>query len=566
VAAAGVPVFAVGAAPEGPARDLSFGEISVGAPNDSAFVGETVAVRAVVRAARLPLDPMTVRLRVGDGPELAPVSVEAPRDAGRQERRSGTEVVRRTVEFAVRAEQPGIHSLHFSIPRADGEATYENNEAQRRLKVLPERIRVAAYAGAAGWDFQYLRGALGREEFRDIISLDAAVLESPSGKLPADPSRIGRQDVLILYDMPAGALDREQWAAVHQLVETHGGSVILVAGPDMDLAAYAGKPLAAALLPFPPSAIPAWRTWPGDRPSFRLLPGPSLERDALRLGGGGGGRGRGGEDGGTPAPWADLPGLYRVLSVQQLQPNVRSLLIDSELHAAVLTEASAGLGRVFFFGANETWRWRRAGAGIHEWFWQSLVRHASDIPYAARAGSLGLDTDAVAIAPGGSVGVRARIFDPALEARADALRLEVLHEDNVVRTQPLTERAPGSGRFRATLEGLPEGEYEVRLTGPAEEGGEQRLQLPLHVEPSYEPELQDVSPDYDRLRHLADATGGQTLRIDQVGQIPERLAGAAADNRPVVSELPLWDSPYLFLFVLGCLGVEWGLRKRFGLA
>jgi len=61
-------------------------------------------------------------------------------------------------------------------------------------------------------------------------------------------------------------------------------------------------------------------------------------------------------------------------------------------------------------------------------------------------------------------------------------------------------------------------------------------------------------------------TGGQTLRIDQVGQIPERLAAAAADNRPAVNELPLWDSPWLFLFVVACLGVEWGLRKRFGLA
>ena len=34
--------------------------------------------------------------------------------------------------------------------------------------------------------------------------------------------------------------------------------------------------------------------------------------------------------------------------------------------------------------------------------------------------------------------------------------------------------------------------------------------------------------------------------------------------RPI--EYSLWDSPYLFCFVLGCLGTEWALRKRFGLA
>ena len=33
-----------------------------------------------------------------------------------------------------------------------------------------------------------------------------------------------------------------------------------------------------------------------------------------------------------------------------------------------------------------------------------------------------------------------------------------------------------------------------------------------------------------------------------------------------LAEYPLWDSPYLFVFVLACLSTEWALRKRFGLA
>jgi hypothetical protein len=30
-------------------------------------------------------------------------------------------------------------------------------------------------------------------------------------------------------------------------------------------------------------------------------------------------------------------------------------------------------------------------------------------------------------------------------------------------------------------------------------------------------------------------------------------------------EYPLWDSPYLFLFVLSGLSLEWALRKQAGL-
>jgi hypothetical protein len=32
------------------------------------------------------------------------------------------------------------------------------------------------------------------------------------------------------------------------------------------------------------------------------------------------------------------------------------------------------------------------------------------------------------------------------------------------------------------------------------------------------------------------------------------------------AELRLWDSMYLFLFVLGCFGLEWAIRKHAGLS
>ncbi len=55
------------------------------------------------------------------------------------------------------------------------------------------------------------------------------------------------------------------------------------------------------------------------------------------------------------------------------------------------------------------------------------------------------------------------------------------------------------------------------------------------------------------------------LRLDQLGRLPELLA-ALPDIRTRVTELPLWDSPYLFIFVVACFAAEWALRKRFGLA
>ena len=77
--------------------------------------------------------------------------------------------------------------------------------------------------------------------------------------------------------------------------------------------------------------------------------------------------------------------------------------------------------------------------------------------------------------------------------------------------------------------------------------------------------MANVSGDDGVLRRIAQSSGGEFLTLDQLPELP-RLLARTSDNRSRYSELPLWDSPFLFLFVVACFGAEWALRKRFGLA
>lgn len=77
--------------------------------------------------------------------------------------------------------------------------------------------------------------------------------------------------------------------------------------------------------------------------------------------------------------------------------------------------------------------------------------------------------------------------------------------------------------------------------------------------------MADVSGDEGLLRRLAESSGGEFLTLDRLGEL-QSLLEATIDNRSRFSELPLWDNPFLFLFVVACFGAEWALRKRFGLA
>jgi hypothetical protein len=55
------------------------------------------------------------------------------------------------------------------------------------------------------------------------------------------------------------------------------------------------------------------------------------------------------------------------------------------------------------------------------------------------------------------------------------------------------------------------------------------------------------------------------LRVDDLGDLPSKIQDAG-EKLSGFFEYPIWDSGYLFIFVVGCFGVEWAVRKRAGLA
>jgi hypothetical protein len=540
----GAPVFAVGVAPLERPRDLAIAQ-DVAIPS-SAFVGETMTVRASILAIGQPAGAVDVQLKAGDAePMTQRIAIKA----------DGTPA---PVEFAVRLEKGGPQRFTLSVPPATGEITAENNVIERWVKVLPERMKVAAYAGSAGWDFQLLRGLLSSTPW---VKLESAMLDPGGPRFPLTPEQILQQDVIVLSDVPAGALDDVQWDAVNRLVRERGGSLFLLAGPDFLPSTYTPETIvASSLLPFDVRSVsPNWRTWPGEQAAFRLTPGGQLNAEQTEALGIGAGQG-------SVRNWQSMPAVFRVLSIPQLssRDDAHALLIESDSRAAVLAESFPGSGRVLLLGMNETWRWRhKVGGRDFARFWLQLIRYAAGEPYAVQQERVALDADRVAISPGESLNVRARI----LQNDADGFRLDVMHEGQVVQSQRLTPTGPrGGGRYLTSVSGLGDGTYQLRLSNPvAENPTSPVLEIPLQVATRSETEMADVSGDNALLARIADASGGQFLPIERLRDLAGLLESSGA-NRSRYSELSIWDHPLLFVFVVACFGAEWALRKRLGLA
>jgi hypothetical protein len=563
----GVPLISVSVAAATPPKDLAISDVVFPA---AAFAGEVVTVRARLRATGgTTCDPASVTLLApgeddGEDRVLSPTAVERL-SGGRPDSNAW-------VQFGVRFDRPGIHQITISAPSIAGEASHDNNTLHRWVKVLPDRIRAGVFAGAPGWDYQHLRGTLGRREWFEV---ESAVLDPANPVFPLTPQQISRLDVLVLCDMPEKALSTAQWYAVEQLVARRGASVVVVAGPSFNPATYGRNPLAAALLPFDFSQDPKpdWKATRGER-GARLMPGAEFIRsDVLRLD----------DADATNRRWLDLSGPARYLPVARPRAGVRVVLREEQSGVAVATEMSREAGRAFYVGTGETWRWRGKGAEAeHERFWRQFIRYAAEEPYAARVGRIALDIDRVSVQAGQPVQIRARIdpFDsgtatsrpmtsPSVDPPpADALLLQVIDlrgpGERVVRTIKPIEQATGGGRLRATLGDLSPGEYLVRVTASGVASGA-LPEVRLRVEGSGELEMRNLAGDADRLRRMAESTGGRLLRPEQIAAIPAMLA-TAADDRPRFAEWRLWDSPWLFGFVVACLGAEWALRKRTGLA
>lgn len=546
----GVPVFTVGVAPE-QVPDVSIASVLM--PVTSAFPGETVEGEVVVRRQGAITPPSEVQIRTSAGEQvehLAPRVERGGRDRGDES----------AAHFAVTIAPGGGRSAErivFSVPPEPGEATAENNAVERWIKVSADKLKVAVCTATPSWDFQYLRGALSR---RPWVTLESEVIDPERPKLGLTPQDILAQDVLVLSDVPVDALDVNQWDAVNTLVSARGGSVILIAGTSHSVADYARQPLARSLLPFQTldSAKLTWKQWPGEQPAFRFVPTPIGQREALRLG----------EDvDGSLHRWQELPGVYRYLQLPEkdLLPGVQKLLLESSSNAPVLTERRLGAGRVLFLGLNETWRWRlKTGEREADRFWRQLVRYAAGEPYAVSRGPLALDVDKVAAAPGEVVHVRARSRGAKVPREtAASCTIDLLRDSKAISTRLL--RATGGGRFAGDISDVPEGDYQLRVRGTAGDGSDVAVQLPLHVASSSEAEMRDVSGDPAMLARIARASGGQYLPIEQIDRLPERLAAVTASESQLIRR-PLWNSPFLFVFVLACFAGEWALRKRLGLA
>jgi hypothetical protein len=135
--------------------------------------------------------------------------------------------------------------------------------------------------------------------------------------------------------------------------------------------------------------------------------------------------------------------------------------------------------------------------------------------------------------------------------------------------EPLTLTAEPSaeepGLYETTYLPRESGGYRVEATVNKENGGVAGTAVTGWSTDLAAEEFRSLLPNRALLEALAQKTGGQVLTPDN---LPSFVSELPARHAPVTEtwSRPIWHTPWMFIFALGCFVGEWGLRRWKGLA
>lgn len=537
----------------GQARDLAVKELVA---NDQVFVNNEMTVRGRVRVDGYSNKPVSVRLLFEKAPDqLEPVAIETI-----TAKTDGEEV---PFEFHYAPDLPGEHKLTVEVVEQPGELVTTNNRVSTFVNVLKGGLRVLLLAGfPPGQELNFLRRAL---DASPDIHVDPITID-PRHKTETRPADLdkrfkpGEYEVYILDDLDSSAFEEKELEDLAEAVSRGAGLIMLGGLHSFGPGGYADTPLAKVL----PVATDRLERQSFDSPPRTdvHIPGPVkmmptrvnqghftmlLNRNLQK----------------NQEIWKQLPPLLGANKFTGLK-GLASVLAESEKKEPLLVAHPYDRGRVMAFAGDSTWQWQLHGfETAHKRFWRQVVLWLARKDQSLE-GNVWVELPQRQFQRGRrvefSVGVMAATGETVTDGRGEAtITLPDGSQEKLALNQ--TKGVLGAS-FRETSQ---TGDYtlEATVTRAGEVLGTARARF-LVIEQDLE--LDNASADAGVMDSLAAMTGGKSLAPEEFPEALEEL-GKQGESLVETTEMKknLWDTWFLFLLLVGFLGVEWYLRKRWGL-
>ncbi|WP_375767469.1 glutamine amidotransferase [Archangium gephyra] len=478
------------------------------------------------------------------------------------------------VGFTFTPDQTGRFVYTVSMPVFPDEAVGDNNTRSFVLKVIRDRVRVLLVVGRPSWDERFLRGLLRQDANVDLVSFyilrtmsDEPGVVSQERELSLIPfpmeeifdTKLDTFDVVIFqnFGYTDTSLSIAQYERNLERYVHNGGALVMIGG---DSVLGEGR----ASMPTLYETLPVEGAGPANVEPFKARLTPEGMRHPVTAMASGGAS--------TETVWADLPAIPGA-NQTRAKPGATVLMdhpfmtVDGK-NAPLVSVWDYGRGRSMVVGTDASWYWaftsHKGGSPsrAYDRFWSNALRWLVRDPDLT---TLNVTADPPSVEPGKAVGVvvssRTSDYQPAQDAQ---VRVELVSVDTQKPVAVQTGQTGPDGVVRLEFAPPAPGPYKLVATAKKGETDLGKGEDAVAVR-AVGPELSDASVRPELMEQIAKYTGGKAFRLPMNG-LPDDVPLL---DPPVVEvgrakDRPLWDRWYYLVALVGLLGTEWFLRRRFG--
>ncbi|MBX7255616.1 MAG: VWA domain-containing protein [Candidatus Hydrogenedentes bacterium] len=472
------------------------------------------------------------------------------------------------VEFPLLEDHEGVYRYCVKVKPLPGEADVKNNERTVFARVADEKNKVLIVEARPYWDTKFLLRALQKDPNLEVTAAFllnrekvftvaqqaasdiAATAQVTSGvAMPRTREDLFKYDCLVFGRGADTAFSAEELKLLKDYLTIRGGSVLFSRGK-----AYGFENIDLADL-----EPVEWSQDALHNVRFELTADGKIN-PTFAFGAG------------LPADTVirELPAMVSVTRVKAEKSLsvilARSADNTSGESLATISYQRYGKGKVMTVGSTGLWRWAMTPPELDKYddvfvrFWTQMIRWLISESDFLPGQDISFRTDQYSYALGDPVRfiVETKFVDTAAY-QPQAVLTQPNGETATLTFEPLPDR---EGSFAVTYPPKDEGEYSAELApGPAKDTV-QRVRFTVY---SDSVENRFVAADEELMRQVATVTGGETLKLNQLPDLPDKVRAFERLTRMEIKPKDAWDTRAIFTVLVCLLAFEWFVRRRAGL-
>ena len=555
--ARGLPVYTIGVGAPRFERDIEITRVEV--PR-TALRGTALVANVLV--AQQGFAGRKVKLLAEDGGRIVASQEVTLRGDGEES----------PVRMRVVTSETGPRQLRFRIAREQGELIGENNARDALVTVTDRAEKVLYVEGEPRHEVKFMRRAVRDDRNIRLVVLQRTAenkflrlgvedsLELVAG-FPKSREELFTYRAVILGSVEASFFTVEQMRMLADFVGERGGGLLLLGGRRAFAeGGYAETPLADVM---PLEVRPSEENGDEFFAELQISPTPAgAMHPAMQLGA---------SEQASLERWKTMPPLSTVNRVGRAKPGATALLVGQAISGGggdrqiVLAHQRYGRGKAIAFPIQDSWLWQMDAKmavddQTHETFWRQMLRWlVSDVPERVTM------TAPDHIAPGEAVAMRAQVHNEGfLAVNGAAVTASVLGPNGEPVEVPLEWMVDKDGEYRGSFTASEPGLYRVRVSahvGDSVIAGREDYVVAHDIQQ----EMFGAAQRPGVLERVARETGGRYYTPETADALARDIMYTNSGTT-VVEQLELWDTPAMFIALLGLIAVEWLLRRRRGLA